>query len=447
MPPTKLPFFLMLMPVFFLSAGFSAEQLTISKAVAMALNHRPEMDIAEARLSEARETTAEATGRLGPHLSGRAYARHDYSDWPTGHDDNDVYGAALDLTQPVFDAGLIHGRRGAAAYEKALLHGFDRAKQTIIRDAAMAFLTLREAREAELIACENYGRMQQNAKDMRTRVEAGELTKTDLIQAEARMLSASAAWRDAVRETGSRTAVFEDAVGSPPPEELAMPVFCPDAQELPVTESGNSTKEKEGNVPMGVKPMEQDSRRADLLALEAELLAAGQELEAARAEHLPRLDASASVGRYWSFSGSGPDSPHDNRSVELSLSVPIYFHGEISARTRRAEARQRGAAARRRALELAIRREQKVTGLELTGAETVFVERRKALAAMESAFDAVREEFIAGTRTATHLLDAQDELALARLDCLRAQYAVMSARVERLFADGKLTPYSLERKP
>jgi outer membrane protein/protease secretion system outer membrane protein len=167
----------------------------------------------------------------------------------------------------------------------------------------------------------------------------------------------------------------------------------------------------------------------ELQSLRAQLETARQEIEKARAGHLPTLDAVAQWARTNSDSVTSVNSRYDNKTIGLQLSVPLYAGGYVSSTVRQAVATQERVqemleATRR---DLGVRVHREFRGV------TEGVLRIKALEqAVHSAEQAVvsnRKSFQAGSRTTLDVLNAEQQKTMALRDLAQARYLYLVSRL------------------
>lgn len=178
----------------------------------------------------------------------------------------------------------------------------------------------------------------------------------------------------------------------------------------------------------------------ELRSLRAQMEAAAQEVDKARAGHLPTLDAVAQWARTSSDSVTSVNSRYDNKSIGLQLSVPLYGGGYVSSTVRQAVAAQERA---REMLE-ATRRDLGVRVHREFRAMTEGVLRIQALEqAVRSADQAVqsnRRSFAAGVRTTIDVLNAEQQKTMALRDLAQARYVylVSQMRLQSLAGEDRL---------
>jgi outer membrane protein len=181
-----------------------------------------------------------------------------------------------------------------------------------------------------------------------------------------------------------------------------------------------------------------------LAAARAGSEAARQQIEIARAGHLPTLDANASYSYLDSNFGGIRALERNDGAVGLQLNVPLYQGGFVNSKTR--EARSRFDEARelldvtQRAIERQTRDSYRgvVTGIsEIRAADQARTSRTTALEAAQTGFEV-------GTRTIVDVIDAQRELTLAELNLYRSRYNYLLSTLRLKQAAGTLAPADLD---
>lgn len=167
----------------------------------------------------------------------------------------------------------------------------------------------------------------------------------------------------------------------------------------------------------------------ELQMLQARVDIAQQEIEKARAGHLPTLDAVA----YWSRSSSenslSVNSSYEQRAVGLQLNVPLYAGGAVNASIRQAVANKE----RAEYLLEAAQRDLSVRVFKEFRAVTEGVLRVRALeqavSSAEQSLASSRRSLQAGGRTRLDVFDAESRRASAMLDLSSARYVYLLSQL------------------
>ena len=183
-----------------------------------------------------------------------------------------------------------------------------------------------------------------------------------------------------------------------------------------------------------------EANSPELRSLRAQLETARQEIDKARAGHLPTLDAVAQWSRTNSDNVTSVNTRYDNKTIGVQLSIPLYAGGQVNSGVRQALAAQERAqemleATRR---DLGVRDHREFRGV------TEGVLRIQALEqAVRSADQAVqsnRRSFGAGVRTTLDVLNAEQQKTMALRDLAQARYLylVSQLRLQSLSGQDRL---------
>lgn len=168
----------------------------------------------------------------------------------------------------------------------------------------------------------------------------------------------------------------------------------------------------------------------ELQSLRAQVEVAREEVQKARAGHLPTLDAVAQWSRSNSDSVTNVRSRYDNKTIGLQLNVPLYGGGYVSSTVRQAVAAQTRAeemleATRR---DLAVRVRQQFRGMTEGAARILALEQ--AVRSAEQAVLSNQKSFAAGIRTTVDVLNAEQQKTQALRDLAQARYRYVLARLQ-----------------
>ena len=280
-------------------------------------------------------------------------------------------------------------------------------EQQVLLRVVQAYMNVRRSNEFVSLRDSNLRLITQELRAAQDRFEVGEVTRTDVSLAEARLASARSQLASEQGGLARALAEYEAAVGRP-------------ARNLAAT----------GPAPVGQSiPQAIDlAQRQHPAIRQAQHSVAAAELNILRAEAAMRptltLNGSASVD----------DDNITGEQLGLSLGGPIYQGGRLSSQVRQFMARRD--AARSNMLVVSQGVEQTVLNaysqLEVARASRDASERQ--VRAAQAAFDGIREEATLGARTTLDVLNAEQELLDARANLISAMvdetvtsYTVLSA--------------------
>ena len=327
------------------------------------------------------------------------------------------------VEQPVFDGFKTQNATRSA--ESGVLAARQRLRlleQRVLLEAATAYMSVLRESAAVRLQQNNVQVLTEQLRQTRERFQYGQITPTDVAQAEAR-LAAGRADESAARATlEASLGQYRKTIGEEPkrlapaqPIDRLLPRTREEAEAIALVEN-----------PVVVAALH-DADAADL------------NVHVAEGDFMPRVSVLGNVFTQTDLDGRG------NRALGGSLvgklSVPLYDGGMTPSRVRQAKElagqKQRDADAARAEV-LALVRANWGAWL---AAKTQVSAAETQIKAAERALDGVREEAKAGQRTTIEILNAQLELLNARLALLTAQrdrvvasYAVLGA-VGRLSAE------------
>ncbi len=148
-----------------------------------------------------------------------------------------------------------------------------------------------------------------------------------------------------------------------------------------------------------------------------------QEIEHAKAGHLPTLDAVASyTDNYANGSSTGTGSELKSGVIGLQLEIPLYQGGATSSRVRQAALNKQKA---QDDVEIARRQAELETQRAYLNLNTSIAQVKayeQALVSSQSQVDSTKLGYEVGVRTSVDVLNAQQQLFSAKRDLLQARY-------------------------
>ncbi len=331
----------------------------------------------------------------------------------------------VQVTQPIYRGGtnpasvdraeneVLAGRASLLRIEQRVLLDAGTAYMDVVRDQAVV-----ELRENNVVV------LRRQLQATRDRFEVGEVTRTDVSQAEARVAQATADLRQATGDLAASRATYEQVVGEPPGFLVPPGPF----QGLPTTRQ---------------EAIEQGSlNNPSVIEATFAHLAAGKNVRAVLGELLPRADLVGRAGH--NRDEAGDDSNISDAEVLVQVTVPLYESGAVRSRVRQAKQ-----VASQRLVEIEQARRDAVEGATIGWEQLVATRARMEaleaeVRAQEIALDGVKQEALVGTRTVLDELDAEQELLNARVDLVEAQRNEVVASLVLAASVGLLSAEPLE---
>nr|WP_320131517.1 TolC family protein [uncultured Holophaga sp.] len=174
--------------------------------------------------------------------------------------------------------------------------------------------------------------------------------------------------------------------------------------------------------------------RPELQSLEARQKAADALKASASGLRLPTVVAS---GSYGATAFQGESSTH-TYSLGLSVKVPLFTGGLVSARIAKAEAELNQVKEARRDLEARVGYEVRTARMEVEAARNEVAVADQAAGLAEEALVQARHRFEAGVSNNIELINAQDDLAKANENQIGALYRLNQYRADLAKAEGRL---------
>ncbi|SFE65373.1 TolC family outer membrane protein [Roseivivax sediminis] len=426
---------------FGLAAG-AAQADTLADAMVGAYETSGLLEQNRAVLRAADEDVAQALAGLRPVLSWTANATRNFGEArSTNTTTNPLTGQSstrqvtsptvsnsasvgLSLSLMVYDFGRT--RMGVDLAKESVLaarHSLVGVEQRVLLRATEAFYEVRRAQQTVDLRESNLRLIQQELQAARDRFEVGEVTRTDVALAEARLAEARSQLAAA---RGNLTIAQEEylaAVGQRP-GPLQPPASEP---ELPATvEAATQTA-------LRIHP--------DIVAQQHSVTVAELQIAIAEAAMKPRVSLSGNLGYQADI-----DSTDYSRSGSVSLGAegPIYQGGELSSLVRQAMAQRD----QQRALLLQATRQvrQGVANayIQLEVARSSITSGNDQVRAARVAFEGIREEATLGARTTLDVLNAEQDLLDARTLLISAQVDEFVAAYNVIAAMGLLTVDQLD---
>jgi len=401
---------------------------TLEDALSATYSSNPTLNSQRADLRATDEGVPQALAGWRPsvEVSGTLSREYTYYTSRTGkrNASRSPYGASLTISQNLYAGGqteaLTSQAENTVLAARAELVGIE---QNVLLDAATAYLDVYRDQAVLELNINNEQVLQRQLEATRDRFEVGELTRTDVSQAEARLAGATADRIQAEGNLEASRASYKNIIGELP-GKLAAPKMI-------------------GSIPGSLDEAVKIALDAhpNVVAAKFTEKAGLDNVDSNRADLLPSLDVSGTLSR--NFESLATDSRADEASVQATLSVPIYQAGSVYSQLR--EAKQLAAQnrvdlefAKRRAIELATRSWE-----ALKTARARIRSYQSQIKAAEVALEGVQREAQVGSRTVLDVLDAEQELLDAKVSLVRAQRDELSAAFQVQEAVGRLTAAEL----
>ena len=393
--------------------GFSsaARADTLADALTAAYQNSGLLDQYRALLRAADEDVAQAVSATLPVISWSANAT---STSPRASGADLIAATArisADLT--LYDGGA---NDLAIEAQKELVLGtreaLRRIEQSVLLDAVTAYMQVRSDTEFVALRESNVRVLTQEFRAAQDRFDVGEVTRTDVALAEARLAAARSLLASAQGSLARSAEAYVTAVGRKP--DALSP-----AKAAPVSQTLADAKA------FAVR------NHPDILQAQHAVSAAELNIKRGEAAMKPSVSLGAQIGFDQDF--------NVGRSIGVTASGPIYAGGRLSSQVRQFMSRRDAERAALLVTSMGIEQQVANAYSFLEVARASALSSNNQIAAARVAFRGVREEATLGARTTIDVLNAEQELLSAQANLIAAQADEVVASYQVLASMGLLT--------
>lgn len=402
---------------------------TLAEALADAYATNPTLAAARAGLRAVNEGVPQALANWRPSISLTGSAGQARIDRETSTTDNQETLTPLSLSaslvQPLYRGGRTVAATARAEQEVQAQRAVLKAvEQSVLLSAATAYMNVWRDQSVVVFNENNEKVILRQLEATRDRFTVGEVTRTDVAQAETRLALAAAERIAAEGALRVNQAVFEEITGKGPGVLPAAPALT--------------------GLPSNLDQVIELSilRSPDILAANFAEKAARHRVREVEGELYPTVEISASLSHSEESSTRGSETR--KAQILAEVTIPLYQQGAVSSRVRAAK---QTANQRRIEIEEARRRSGQESISAWEGLQTARAQIRSfesGVRAAEIALEGVRQENEVGARTILDILDAEQELLDAQVNLVRSQRDEIVTGFKVLVAVGRLTARDLE---
>lgn len=428
--------------IFLLSSGWilsvsSAGAETIAEALAKVYRDNPDIGEQRAHVRVRDEDVPKAATGWRPKasISINGGPQRTYIKAPAGFDQfktrryqEDEYSGVprngtFNFQQPIFDGGrTTNAVSQAESQVLAARAALRQTEQTVLQKGATAYVDVLRDTAICRLRRNNIAVLREQLRVTRDRQQFGEVTITDVAQAEAALAQAESDYRASQGALENSVAVYQEIVGDPP-GRLEAP---PSLQALLPRSRQDAIEQALVEHPSVVEALHQiDSSESAVKVAEAQLL--------------PTASIGVQVIQQYDSYFAYPHTRQFGAQAVAQLNVPLYQGGGEYSSIRQAK-EQTGQArihliSVRNAIRVAV--VQSYAQFETARAELAF--NTKAVKAAEVALRGVRDEAAFGQRTTLDVLNAQQSLINARVNVITAQRNLIVGNYAILASMGRLS--------
>ncbi|HTO66499.1 MAG TPA: TolC family outer membrane protein [Bradyrhizobium sp.] len=405
---------------------------TIEAALVRSYQGNPQLNSQRAQVRATDENVPQALSGYRPKVALTASGGVQYSDQQVQqgvhvgiHGTQTPKAVGLTVNQTVFDGQITANKvRAAEGQVSGAREALRVLEETVLLNAATIYMDyLRDSATVE-VQRSNVHVLEETLKQTRDRFNVGEVTRTDVAQAEAQLAAGKTQEQTAESQLVTTRANFRRIIGNEPsnlapgsPVDRFLPKSMAAAVDVSLIENPNVTAAMYG---------------VDVAFLNVKINEGAL---------LPTLNVQAAVNQ--SYEQQLTIFKTFNASLTAQLTVPIYQGGteySLIRQSKETVTQQRMALDQTRDQ---VRATTVQSWGQLDANKAQVVSAQAQVTAAEVALNGVREEAKAGQRTTLDVLNAQQALVNARIALVTAQHDRVVSSYSVLSAIGRLSPQVL----
>lgn len=333
--------------------------------------------------------------------------------------------AQATLTQPLYTGGKtqanVNRSKNQVMAERANLIV---QEQTSFTNVVNAYVGVIQAQQLLALNVNNEQVLAKQLQATNDRFRVGEITRTDVAQAEAALAGATAQRETAEGNLQTARGTYQQVVGYLPPGDLVEP----QPLSLPIKNEQGATVMAANNNPVVIAALFNDA-------------AAKDQVDVAFAQLMPQVSFQGQV--FQSNNSAARSSQSNGYQAVVQLSVPVYQGGAEYSAVRQAKQQEQQTSrlvddARRTAVQNAVQSWETLDAAKASANST-----REAIRANQVALEGVEREAIVGSRTTLDVLNAQQALLNSQTTLVQNLAQVVTASYQVAAAVGRLTARDL----
>ncbi len=330
---------------------------------------------------------------------------------------------SLNLRQALYRKDLLSGIDQARASERQASAQLQSTYQALIVRVSEAYFNTLAARDNLEFAQAEKSAIERQLQQSKQRFEVGLIAITDVHEAQAAYDLAVASEIGAQNQVAVSQQALRQLTGKLPQSILPL------GANITLAEPNPAAAEQWEETAL--------AQNRDIIAAQAAVEVASEEVNKSRAGHQPTLDFVASQNRS-EYEGTHGDSTSDTTTFGLIFNLPLYQGGGTSAAVSAGRAQLLQS---RQGLEQQRRATQRETSEAYLGVQANISQVKalqQAVTSSESALKATEAGYEVGTRTTVDVLNSRRELFRTQRDYARARYDYILASLRLQRAAGML---------
>ena len=405
---------------------------TLQQAFAAAYLTNPTLQAERANLRATDENVPTALAGWRPTITGTTGLSYfqgnttQGAEFPTSSISTPGYASGVTISQPLYTGGhttsLTHEAVNRVLAERANLIA---TEQTVFTNVVSAYVGVIQNQQNLQIQTNNEKVLVEQLQATNDRFRVGEITRTDVAQAEAALATARAQRQQAEGQLQTAEATYVQIIGMPPPPNL----IPPQPLTLPVRNEREVMAGAGSNNPGVIAALFTEASEKDAVDVAVSAL-------------LPKVTAELAYqhGVNQSFKGY----QQDIKEGIVNFQIPIYQGGSEYAAVRQARqsdqyARRQVDVQRRTAVQSAVSNWENLIAFRAS-----IDSDRTAVQSNIIALEGVERQAIVGTSTTLEVLQQQQTLLSAQLALVQSLSSMVTASYSVAAAIGRLTARDLK---
>lgn len=415
-----------------------AQVRTLQEALAAAYSNNPTLQTSRAQLRATDEGVPQALAGWRPTVivSGTAgYGLGELNqDVRSGNDttttsarlNRPIYTALPTITQPIYRGGNTRASTNQADNRVFAQRGrLIASEQSVFNDTVSAYVNVIQSQQLNQLNINNQQVLARQLQATNDRFRVGEITRTDVAQAEAALAGAQATQQTSAGNLQTARANYRRFVGEVP---IADQLIEPQPIKLPLKNQDEAVQLASQNNP-------------NVIAALFDAAAARDAIDVAFSQLMPQLSIQT-AGQY--TNGQQVVGQRSlSAQVVLNASIPLYQGGAEYSRVRQARQTEQ----QNRKIVDDVRRQAIANATQswetLTAARSTIESTRAAIRANQIALEGVQREAIVGSRTTLDVLNAEQALLNSRVTLVQNLSNLVTASYSLAAAIGRLTARDL----
>jgi len=318
----------------------------------------------------------------------------------------------IQLSQKIFDGFVTKNSVAAAKTQAQAQREYLRnSEQNLLFSTVEAYADVYAARRIAAYRAENLAALEEQVRSDKAKLDVGDGTRTDLAQSEAQRSQAISQLSQARADVKSKEATYRRIVGEtagtlePPPASGGLPKTLDQGFFIAAAE------------------------HPAILSAKYAVDAASYNVKTKEGALLPSIDATASTSYTDIYNGySGPNSGQGRaNSIGLTLSVPVYQGGSLSAQVRQSKEQLGQAEIQVDSIRDQVREQLISAWSQLEGSRSATYAYRDSVSAAKIALEGRVQENIVGQATTLDVLNSRSALIDAEVGLVNAEHDLIVA--------------------